>query len=171
MNLSNAIARLRAGSAERWLKLVMAAAVALPLVILAVIAWYDYRETSARAAHRVERTTRIAREHALKVFETNDLVARRVFDLIGSDSDRTLGNREHELHSRLSEMAEALREVQAIAVWDADGRVVAHSRVFPAPRDLSIADRDYFDAARTHPESTLISDTAQGRVTDGEFFV
>ena len=171
MNFLAALARLRAGSVERWLELVMAAALVVPLLILAVFAWHAYGEAAARASQRVEHTTRIAREHALKAFETNDLVLRRVFDLLRDDSDEALTEREAELHSRLAEMVEALREVKAIAVWSADGRVIAHSRVHPVPTGLTILDRDYFQAARGQPRGTVISDTVEGGVIDGVFFV
>src|SRR5512132_69032 len=80
MNPLTALTRLRAGSPEPWLKLVMAAAFVLPLLILAAVAWHDYVDSVTRAERRVERTTRIAREHALKVFETNDILMRRVLD-------------------------------------------------------------------------------------------
>ncbi|HZQ61475.1 MAG TPA: ATP-binding protein [Casimicrobiaceae bacterium] len=171
MNPHRLLARLRAGSAEPWLKLVMVAAVALPLLILVVVAWHEYEQAVARSEQRVSRTTRIAREHALKVFETNDILLRRVLDLTRADGDEALARREQELHDRLGEMAATVREVQAVAVWSADGHVLAHSATYPAPRDLSIADRPYFAAAQARPGELVISNAQRGRISDQVFFV
>lgn len=172
MNPITALARLRAGSPEPWLKLVMAAAIVLPLLILAAVAWHDYIDSVARAERRVERTTRISREHALKVFETNDILLRRVLDLLKANSDEALSRRGQELHVRLAEMAEGVREVQSVTVWSADGHVVADSRAYPAPREVSIADRSDFMAAKAQrADEVVISDTFRRPDNNELFFV
>ena len=56
----------------------IAASVVLPIVLFVLSAWYSYNETMRRAEQRVERTTRILEEHALKVFESQRLVIEEV---------------------------------------------------------------------------------------------
>ena len=157
-------------SPEPWLKLLLATSIVLPLAILAVVAWHDYDETRTRAAERVERTTRIAREHALKVFETNDIVIGRVLDAIGTDTDEALAAREDTLHAQLQAFARRLPQVQAISIWDAEGRAVASSLQSPVPRDVSIADRDYFRALQLASTDSVISDRLDGRLTHAPIF-
>ncbi len=147
------------GGAEPWLKLLLLGSMVLPLVIVAIVAWHDYQETTLRAAERIERTTRIAREHTLKVFDTNDIILRRVFDLLATRDDGELLAEERRLHDRLRAFTRGLPQVRGIWVWDAEGHPVATSVMVPAPRELSIADRSYFQAVQVEPERLVVSDT------------
>lgn len=171
MNPLAPIRRLHAGSAQRWLRLLMAASVLLPLLILVVVAWHDYDEMVVRSAERIERTTRIAREHALKVFETNEIILRRVRDLIGTDNDAAVLAREEGIHAKLREIAEGVPQVQAIWIWNAEGRPLASSGSYPVPVALSIADRDDFRDLQLQGARLVFSDTLRGPATGRAYFI
>ena len=169
--MTPSITRWRTGSPEPWLKLLLWTSIVLPLLILAVVAWHDYDESTARAAERVERTTRIAREHALKVVETNDIMLGRVLALIGKDDDHALLAREADLHRTLDELAHAVPQVQSIWIWGAAGRPLATSTAYAVPGGLAIADQDHFRAVQTDTAGVVISDTFRDRYTEEPVFV
>lgn len=171
MNSMHAMRRAFSGGPEPWLKLLLATSIVLPLLIVGIVAWHDYDEATTRAAERVERTTRIAREHTLKVFETNDIILRRVSDLIGRQDDATLAEHERHLHRRLQEFARGLPQVLAISIWDAEGHPLASSFTYPVPRGESIADRDYFRGVQMEPDRLVVSDTQDGMRSGKALFV
>ncbi len=171
MNPSEFLLRLRMAVAEHALHALLAASVVLPLLILSVVAWHDYGTTVARASERVDRTSRIAREHALKVFETNDMILRRVQDLIGTDRDDALLARKDEIERKLAAIAAGVPQLRSISIWSAEGHPIASSRPQVVRSDVSIADRDYFRAAQMQDEPLVISDTLRGRASGEVLFV
>ena len=66
----------------------MAASIVLPLMVFAVAAIISYRGHMADARDRLERTLNGVHEHALKVFETFELTARYLDEMLSDVSDR-----------------------------------------------------------------------------------
>ena len=125
----------------------VAASVVLPLVLFALAAWYSYRETLSEAESRVERTVRILEEHALKVFESHRLVIDEVnlrlrFMDFSREADRA------DLHKLLGHLQDDLDQVSTVTVMDADGRMIASGRTYPADPKITFADRDYFQTLK-----------------------
>lgn len=171
MNSLAPIRRLNDVSAQRGLRMLMAASVLLPLLILAVVAWHDYDEMVVRSSERVERTARVAREHALKVFETNEIILRRVRDLIGTDNDAALLARQAGIHAKLREIAQGVPQVQAIWIWNAEGRPIASSGIYPVPAAMGIADRDDFRDVQLPGARLIFSDTVRDPASGRAYFV
>ena len=123
------------------------ASVLLPAVLFAFAAWTSYYETLNAAEARVERTVRILQEHALKVFETNRLVLQQVNTRLrfmdwSREADRD------DLHRMLEGLQRDLDQVATITLTDADGRMRASGRTYPANPAISFADRDFFQALK-----------------------
>ena len=65
------------GRVPRSTLALLAVSILLPLLLFGLAAWQNRCDVALAAEHRVERTTRILHEHALKVFETHQLMLDR----------------------------------------------------------------------------------------------
>ena len=129
----------------------LAISIVLPLLLFALAAWQNRRDVVHEAESRVERTTRILHEHALKVFETHALMLEhinerlRLFDW-SSEADKAA------LHRFLSRLQSDSQQVATITITDDEGHVRASSRAYPVDQSISLADLDYFQALKAHAQ-------------------
>jgi signal transduction histidine kinase/ActR/RegA family two-component response regulator len=130
---------------------------------------YLYKQRVAETEVRLDRALRIAREHALKVFDTNEMALSRVLDTVGSESVESLRGRQSALHTQFRAISERQPQIQSIWLQGADGRPLATDRFFPAPLSLDISDRAYFKWHQTH-RGLHISEPGIGRATGTPFF-
>ena len=156
--------------AIRWLRLAIVLAALLPLVFFAVAAWSNLQSNYAEAGTRSQRAAQIAHEHASRVFETNEVIARQILHNLGDDSDAQIRGGEAQLHGQLKNLADGLAQIHSIQVWNSRGSPLAGSRSFPAPAALDISDRQYFRFHQTHRGSWYVSELLTGRQT-GEPFI
>ncbi len=141
----------------------------LPLLAFVGLGAWQLRTRAEEGYARMERVTRVAAEHASKVYETNEMLLRRVFDLIGDDDDARIVARERLLHERLRAMVADLPQVQSIWVQDATGRPLLTNRFHPAPRGLDVSDREFFAWHRDDRGGLFITEALLGRVTGDVF--
>jgi len=126
----------------RWM---MVASLALPVALFLIAAYVSYGTTSDEADRDIRRSLDVVHEHALKVFETIDRSLSEIDEIVRDLSDADIKAREQVLHARLRQMADSLPQMKSAWVFDAGGRTLVNSLIYPAP-DTSFADRDYFDA-------------------------
>jgi PAS domain S-box-containing protein len=161
-------------SRTRWtpvqvLKLLVATALIVPVLIFAAAAAYDRSRVLNEADRRVEQTTRLLDEHAAKVFETLDLVMTQVLLRIeGRDWESIYQDRA--LFEELNSIRSALPQVDGIFLVGPTGRTWMTSRVFPAPAGTDFSDRDYFVAHRDGDAGTFISKTYLGKISKHPIF-
>ncbi len=151
-----ALARLRA---------VITLAILLPTAAFVVVASYLYHQQFRDARLRLDHGARIAQEHALKLFETNEMLMQRMLDLVGQASDAEILARSEETHLRLQRMAADLPQVQGLFLNGADARALATSRVHPPPRQIDYSDREWYQAHRSGAASVFITDALVSRAT------
>jgi two-component system, NtrC family, sensor kinase len=126
----------------RLIRLAMAVALILPLVLFIFAARSSYRGISALADERLARSLDIQEEEATKDFALVGLIMRRAAELVaGLDADGLRANEER-LHSSFAELVNAVAAVESISVYAPDGRALATSSRHPPPED-SFADRDF----------------------------
>jgi len=153
----------------RWLRVLLVVSVLAPVLVFAASAWLDYRQTVELAKEHVDRSLRIAQEHALKVFETTDLLIGRVEGLLGGRPAEGLAIDEAALHDRLQALARSVPQARSILVLDAAGGVVVDARTFPASTLPGATARAYFAQLRTDPVS--VSGAARDAGGDTVFVV
>jgi len=151
-----ALARLRA---------VIVLALLLPALGFAAVALYLYRQELADARQRVDRAARIEQEHALKLFETNEMLLQRMLDLLGDAPETELLAHGASLHERLRRMAAELPQVQGLFINGADSRSLANSRVHPPPRDIDFSDREWYRAHRNGGAQVYVTQQIVSRIT------
>jgi two-component system, NtrC family, sensor kinase len=155
----------------RRLRAVMVLAFALPLLGLAGTAAVLYGQVFDEAREQLDAASRIAREHASKMLETNEMLLERMLDLLGTSSDGELLARGAQLHEELKRMTRDLPQVQGFFSIGADGRMLTTSRAFPPPRNLDFSDREFLAAHRAGKAGrVLITGHLVSRVTGEAFF-
>lgn len=153
------------------LKLLVAASIALPACILSVTSWATFRDLRASIEDRTERMLDVVEEHGRKVLQFTDRLLQDADGILGKGP--VPAEREEELHLAFGRVQTALPEVQAIWAFDADGRPLASSTIFPVPRaTLDNSDRDYFRAHALADRGALfVGSNIRARIGDLTFFV
>ncbi|BAM86267.1 sensor histidine kinase [Bradyrhizobium oligotrophicum S58] len=136
----------------RWM---MVASLALPVALFLIAAYVSYGTTYDEADREIRRSLEIVHEHALKVFETIDRSLWEIDEIVRDLSDADIKAREQPLHARLRQLSDSLPQMKSAWVFDANGRPLVNSAIYPAP-DMSFLDRDYFNAHVTDSIGTFI---------------
>ena len=157
-------------AAQRTTLLVLLiAAIVLPCLYVVAMSWSDLKAREADAAEVAERNAHVAEEHALKVFDMNQTLNARVIDLIDGVDDVTLRQNERAIYEKLKALGGGYPQVAAVSIIGADGRLIATSRIYPAP-DVSIATREDFVDVRDNPALENVSRVMQGKVAGETVF-
>ena len=130
------------------------AAIAVPLLLFALVAWLDRAAVLREGEREAQETIGIFHQHALNIFETHEVIAAWVSEHIRGMSWDEIA-RSAALHRYLAKIENDYLHVQALWLIDPEGRVRNASRVFPAP-PVSVADRDYFTVLRQKDTGTFI---------------
>jgi signal transduction histidine kinase/CheY-like chemotaxis protein len=125
----------------------LAAAIILPAVYAAAVAYSSFRSGEASATDAAVRTARIAEEHALKVFDLNETLDARVDDLVRGLGNDAIRAHEAEIHNKLQNIGGGYPQVASVSIFGPEGLLLANSRYYPAPH-ASIAARDDFVGIR-----------------------
>lgn len=160
-------------NSPRVLRLLAVLSVLLPIAAVGLSAWRSYDNHLARARERLVAALEVMHEHVVRVFETHDLVVMQINTLLASLDDADVRAREDEFHAQLKSLSDLMPQVQDIWVVGRDGRPLVTANVFPAPRDVDLSDRSYFQVQRdrlVEPGRSYVSDMLQGRVVDSQFF-
>src|SRR5436305_11804239 len=126
-------------------RLLLVAAVAVPLLLLTLAAWQNFRLVQLEAKQRVTIETGQLHEHALSAIETYALILAWIDDRIrGLDWNRI--EHDGELHRFLTNL-ETLPQIGAVLVIDPRGQLRASGSPFPAAA-ADVSNRDAFVAQR-----------------------
>ena len=162
--------RLRIAKALKSGRSLILISVLLPSLLFALAGWQNRREVLREAATRVDKTVRILHEHSIKVFETHRLVVDQVNERLRT-IDWTNEAEQSSLHELLRRLQESLDQVATITITDADGRMRASSRTYPANPSVSFADRDWFQALKERKtERLFVSRSYTGRQSGQSVF-
>jgi two-component system NtrC family sensor kinase len=132
-------------------RLLLVAALAVPMLLLTLAAWQNFRLVQLEAKQRVTIEAGQLHEHALSAIETYALILAWIDDRIrGLDWDRI--ERDGELHRFLTNL-ETLPQIGAVLVIDPQGRMRASGSPVPA---ADVSDRDAFVAQRDRDAGIFI---------------
>lgn len=152
------------------LRLFAVLCIVVPLAVYAAVGAWRYQQIRAETDVRLDRSLRIAQEHALKVFEVNEGLLDRLVHMLGEQSPAALKPQEAALHRQLRALSAGKPQIHSIWINDAEGRMVATDQTYPVSSALNVADRDYFIWHRQHPGGSFISGPMIGRTTGKPFF-
>ena len=151
---------------EQVLKIIFGLLLVLPLLVWSVSAYQTYLAVQSDAIERTRRMADLLHEHALKVFETQELVASQVEQFLFGLSDQQIIEREASLWPRFRGISDKLEQLQDIWVLDALGHPLLVTTFAQAPRNLDLSDRAYFVVHRDKlvpPGDFYISEPLRGR--------
>jgi signal transduction histidine kinase/ActR/RegA family two-component response regulator len=144
-----------------------AAAVGVPLLLLALAGWLNWRQAESQALHRAQQTTEALGEHALRTLRTHELIIDFVDRYVrGWTWEEIRASRE--LHLLLRHLTQSNRDIASIFLLDPQGRGWVSSRRFPMPA-IDGSDRDYYQAL-LRADVLYISEPATSRVAQDRFF-
>ncbi len=156
--------------ASRPLRLLVALSIVVPVLMLAVAAWVSYQQHVKEVHDRVQRDVNRVYEHGAKVFETFELSARYVAEILTSLPDSEIRAREAELNARIRALTDLLPQLLDVWVLDANGRPLVSGTVYPMP-DTDLSDRKYFSVHKTgEATGVYVSEVIDARVADLKFF-
>jgi PAS domain S-box-containing protein len=147
----------------------LAAAIVLPIGLFGYIAWRDREGYLVRGRESARQTTQILHEHALKVFESDELAMDRLEDQIAGLDWAEIAQRERSLHDLIGSIAAAHEQIVTMGLLDDAGRFVVSGEYPTRPRD--VGDRDYVKAMLAGYQGIYISAPVIGRFTGKAQFV
>jgi hypothetical protein len=103
----------------------LAAAIALPFLYTATTAYSEFRARDAAATDVTMRTVRIAEEHALKVFDMNEMLDARIDSLVRGLGDDQIRAREADVHDTLLQLGGGYSQIASISIFGTDGMLLA----------------------------------------------
>jgi PAS domain S-box-containing protein len=121
-----------------------------PLLLFAAFAVYQRDEALREGERAVARTIQILEEHALRVFEAQQLIMDQTDQYLADLSWDDIRMSE-EVHRFLRQTAMASPHVDGLWLVPPDGRTANSADFFPFP-DLSVTDRRYFQTLRARDE-------------------
>lgn len=160
----------RASASVRWLRLLAILSIAVPLFIYLVFGAVGYIDAKEEAQLRVNRSLRVAHEHASKVMASSEALQDLVAVLVSGKDPLELRNNEAALHAAMLARIKDQPQIQSIWIIDAAGKPIASSRFLPAP-GINMSDRDYFQFHQARQpgrylSQPLVTKTTQERILD-----
>lgn len=152
------------------LRALMVASALGTLLLFAGYAAYRLDQMHDNAQVRLERSLRIAHEHALRVLDTNETLLRHALSLAQGEDDAALRARGAQLQAQLAELARNKPQVQSIWIHGADGRPIATDRFAQPPPSLDISGREYFKRLQGDKGGLAVSEVFVGEVTGERLF-
>ena len=152
------------------LQVLLVLSIAGPVTLFLVASAFTYRAAYQDAEHKLARTTEVAREHALKVFDSHRLIAAQVNEILGNMSDAEIGHNEARLHAALHDLITDLPQVESVLVVGKDGHPLVSADVYPVPHDLDFSDRDYYRALSNSDAKVYITRLLHRRLGGATFF-
>ena len=136
--------RRATSGAERPLRWLLGASIVLPLLVLAIGSVISYRQNYIDAQDRLDRTLATVTEHATKVFETFEITAIYVDQLIGNVSNEEIRLAELRYHERLKRLTTTLPQLRDVFVIDPEGRPIVSGTIYPMNYNIDLSDREFF---------------------------
>ena len=160
--------RTRRSLSLRGFRLLAVAAVLIPALWFGCLAAYDRTRLVNGLADDVKIRTDIFYQHALNVFETHQLAADRIADLLaGKDWDEIAHS--DSLRATLQAVRAQYPQVQGIWLFNATGLIRLAADILPAT-PAYVSGRDYFQVLQSGATDYSIGGMVRGVVTGGANF-
>ena len=146
------------------LRSMLIATVLVPLLGLVGAAWLDHRRLTVDAFEDVDRLSAVAKEHALKVVETNALVLDRLDDRIRGLTWPQIEAEGATIQREMRLLDENIAQITSLHLATPEGRVVLLSIAYPTP-PLDIGSRGYFRRLTAGEQQVVFGEPVLTRLT------
>ena len=143
------------------LKLLLAAVIIVPLALFGAAAWLNYQWSFEEAQTQLTRTSDAAHEHALKIFQTNELVLDRIAERFGGLDWQEIAA-DPAVHAYLKHLADDVPHVAVLGFIAPDRRIVASNLDLPP---VLVGQHDFLRVPRESDEDLFISELSLGTYT------
>jgi signal transduction histidine kinase len=162
------VAVMHFARAERILRLTAIAAVVLPAGYFGIFAWSSYRSQEEVVRDQLQLSAQIVREHAAKVFETQELLVEHIDLLLKDRSDEDIRADEAAINRYMRALVDRLDQVLDVGILNSSARTLVSANLFPTPYDQQVyADRPHFRAFAERQvalDRTYIGPLLRGRI-------
>jgi len=145
----------------------LAASLAVPLLLLAIAAWQNFRLVQSQAEERVMIEAGELHEHALDALKTYAIVLAWI-DARTRGLDWEQIEHDEELHRFLSDL-DTLPQIDEVWMADAAGRPLVSGRSSPIP-PIDVSDRDCFAAEQEQDVGIFVGREQTGALTHAPEF-
>jgi two-component sensor histidine kinase len=135
---------------SRAMLILMVVSIVVPIGLYAAVSWYLRDEALRDGMDHVRQTVRMLEEHALRVFEAQQLIIDRVDRYIAGVDWAEIRD-SAAVHQYLGDVAASSPHVDGLWLVPPDGRTANSADIFPFP-EISASDRDYFRALQVGDE-------------------
>ena len=153
------------------LRLLVWAAVVLPISLFAYVGWVQYQALRSEAVEQADRTLDVLQEHALLFFQAIERTLSETSEIVRGLPDDSIRAREEEFHLRLKRALLRVPHVEAIWIFDRDARPLATSAIHPLPQALQQSVRESFEAPLVREAGTRIGDLVTAPISNQVVFV
>ncbi len=150
------------------IRLLLVAAVLIPLAIFVAASYANYRVIEGEVHLRASRGADVVREHALRAFAVYELILDQVQRHAAGRPWSAL-ERSRELHEFLRALDDHSEETSSVFVLGPEGRRWVSSRTFPMAA-FEATDREYFRFFRDGGKGVFVSGSMTGRMAGDAFF-
>ncbi len=155
--------------AFRLLRIMLAACIVLPTALFAYMTWRDRETYLERNDETARRIAQILHEHALKVFETQELAMDRLEDRVRGLNSAQIREQEREIHDLIHVIDDDYDQIATMGLIDETGHFVVTAEYPTRPTEVS--DRDYVQAMLAGYKGTFVGAPIVGRFTGTPQFI
>lgn len=128
------------------LKVMMAAALLLPIALFTYASAVAYRNIHTLADERLDHSLEVLHEQAVNILKSAQFAIAVAEETIEGLSDQDIQQQEQVLHRRFEKIDTANDMIESLWVLDRNGKPLVTSYLYPVPGQINLADRDYFRA-------------------------
>ena len=148
----------------------MVAALAIPILLFAVASTVSYHDTFALADERIDRSIDVTQEQALKILQSVNLTIAAIQELLDGRTDDEIRRNEALIRDQLAALLKALPEAQSIWLFDAAGRPLVATSIFPAPQSMDYSQENYVRALLEGYQGTYVGGLRASQFGGETFF-
>jgi two-component system, NtrC family, sensor kinase len=161
-------ARVRRLTTVRILRVLAAASLIVPLVILVSIGWLDWNEKRQEASNDTMRLLELVSDSTTKLFDLQVLALQQTKLLLNDHSDAEIRQHQAELHDNLTVIQHYLPFLRDLFVVDKNGMTLLSAATFPPPTK-PLTDRDYYQYFRQGHGGTFIGQLGRRYVDETSY--
>ena len=136
----------RKNAALRWLWLSLAAALVIPSLLFAYLAYASYQQAFVLADERIDRALAVSAEQALRIFRSIDVTLDSVDQITRGRTEAAIAETAPDLTQRLKQFTRAFPDISSIWVLDRNGDAIVSSLFYPIPPSFNAPERSYLKA-------------------------
>jgi signal transduction histidine kinase len=151
---------------SRYLRILLIAVIIIPILVVGVLAWFEYDASSRDAQDRILRATDAVEQYTSKVFETDELTLGQISEHVAGQNWSEL-IRSEEFHRYLQQFSGP--QVSSVGLISRDFGLAATNPIFPAPA-VAVEPPKYLPVEQAGKKPIYIGTAVQGSITPAAQF-